>query len=85
MSAANHAHNLITVEIATELNIQLRGRGNDVYANAMRVRSPTGCYFYPDVVVVCDNPRFEDNVFDRLCCCSIRLNAELPFTVNGSL
>ena len=67
MPAANHAHNLITVEIATELNIQLRGRGNDVYANAMRVRtSPTGSYFYPDVVAVCDKPQFEDNVFDTL-------------------
>ena len=67
MPAANHAHNLITVAIATELNIQLRGRGNDVYANAMRVRtSPTGSYFYPDVAVVCDKPRFEDNVFDTL-------------------
>ena len=67
MPAANRAHNLITVEIATKLNIQLRGRGNDVYANAMRVRtSPTGSYFYPDVVVVCDKPHFEDNVFDTL-------------------
>ncbi|MYI93517.1 Uma2 family endonuclease, partial [Candidatus Poribacteria bacterium] len=67
MSAANHAHNLITVEIATELNIQLRDRGNEVYASTMRVRtSRTGAYFYPDVAVVCDKPRFEDNVFDTL-------------------
>ena len=67
MPAANQAHNLITVAIATELNIKLRGRGNDVYASAMRVRTnPTGSYFYPDVAVVCDKPRFEDNVFDTL-------------------
>lgn len=67
MSAANHAHNLITVEIATELNIQLRGRRSEVYASLMRVRtSPIGSYFYPDVAVVCDKPRFEDNVFDTL-------------------
>ena len=26
-SGANHAHNLITLDIATELNIQLRGQG----------------------------------------------------------
>ncbi len=67
MSGASRAHNLITVEITTELNIQLRGRGCDVYSNDMRVRTkPTGSYFYPDVVVVCDKPRFEDNVFDTL-------------------
>ena len=67
MSGASNPHNLITVEITTELNIQLRGRASDVYASAMRVRtSSTGAYFYPDVAVVCDKPRFEDNVFDTL-------------------
>ena len=64
---ASRAHNLITLDIATELNIQLRGRDCEVYTSDMRVRtSPTGAYFYPDVVVVCDTPRFEDNVFDTL-------------------
>ena len=67
MSGASRAHNLITVDITTELNIQLRRRGCEVYSGDMRVRtSSTDSYFYPDVVVVCDKPRFEDNVFDTL-------------------
>lgn len=67
MSGASNAHNLITLDIATELNLQLRGSGCLVYSNDMRVKTkPTGSYFYPDVVVVCDKPRFEDNVFDTL-------------------
>ncbi|MDE0315394.1 MAG: Uma2 family endonuclease [Candidatus Poribacteria bacterium] len=67
MSGASNAHNIITVEITTELNIQLRQRGCFVYSGDMRVKTkPTGSYFYPDVVVVCDKPRFEDNVFDTL-------------------
>ena len=67
MSGASRAHNLITVDITTELNIQSRRRGCEVYSGDMRVRtSPTGSYFYPDVAVVCDKPRFEDNVFDTL-------------------
>jgi Uma2 family endonuclease len=67
MSGASRAHNLITLDIATELNIQLRGQDCEVYTSDMRVQtSPTGAYFYPDVVVVCDKPRFEDNVFDTL-------------------
>ena len=67
MSGASSAHNLITMDIATELNIQSRGRRCEVYASTMRVRtSPTGSYFYPDVVVGGDKPRFEDNVFDTL-------------------
>jgi len=67
MSGASNAHNIITVEITTELNIQLRPRGCFVYSGDMRVRtSRTGSYFYPDVAVVCEKPRFEDNVFDTL-------------------
>ncbi len=67
MSGASRAHNIITVDITTELNIQLRKRGCDIYSGDMRVRTnPTSSYFYPDVVVVCDKPRFEDNVFDTL-------------------
>lgn len=67
MSGASRAHNIITVDITTELNIQLRPRGCEIYSGDMRVRtSRTGSYFYPDVVVVCDKPRFEDNVFDTL-------------------
>ena len=67
MSGASSAHNLITLDIATELNIQLRQKDCLVYSNDMRVRtSPIGAYFYPDVAVVCDRPVFEDNVFDTL-------------------
>ena len=67
MSGVSNAHNLITLDIATELNLQLRGSGCLVYSNDMRVKTEaTGSYFYPDVVVVCDKPRFEDNVFDTL-------------------
>lgn len=66
-SGASRAHNLITGNILTELNIQLRTRGCEVYTGDMRVKTnPTGPYFYPDVVVVCGEPQFEDNVFDTL-------------------
>ena len=67
MPRANFAHNLITVDIATELNIQSRGRDWDVCMSNMRVRTGSkGAYFYPDVVVFCGEPQFEDNVFDTL-------------------
>ena len=67
MSGASLAHTLITLDIATELNIQLRGKTCQVVTNDMRVRTgPKGPYFYPDVVVFCGAPQFEDNVFDIL-------------------
>ena len=67
MPRVNFAHNLITVDIGTALNIQSRGRNWEVYMSNMRVKtSPKGAYLYPDVVVVCGEPQFEDNVFDTL-------------------
>ncbi len=67
MSGASRAHNLITNNISGELRNILKGSGCEVYANDMRVSTPiTTSYFYPDVVVVCDEPRFEDDVFDTL-------------------
>lgn len=67
MPRVNFVHNFITVDIATELNIQSRGQDWEVYMSNMRVRTgPKGAYFYPDVVVVCGEPQVEDNVFDTL-------------------
>lgn len=67
MSGASRAHNLITGNVSGELRAQLKSGKCEVYANEMRVSSQlTSSYFYPDVVVVCEEPRFEDDVFDTL-------------------
>ena len=67
MPGASRAHNLITNNISGELRNLLKGSRCEIYANDMRVSSPlTSSYFYPDVVVVCEEPRFEDDVFDIL-------------------
>ena len=67
MSGASREHNLITGNIFGELRNLLKGSGCETYANEMRVSAPvTSSYFYPDVVVVCEEPRFEDDVFDIL-------------------
>ena len=67
MSGASREHNLITNNISGELRSLLKGSGCETYASDMRVSAPvTSSYFYPDVVVVCEEPRFEDDVFDIL-------------------
>lgn len=67
MPGASRAHNLITMNISAELHSLLKGSGYETYANEMRVSTPsTSSYFYPDVVVVCEEPRFEDDLFDTL-------------------
>ena len=66
-SSSNWAHNLITGNIAAGLYTRLGNSGSFIFANEMRVSIPSAnSYFYPDVGVVCEEPRFEDNVFDIL-------------------
>jgi Uma2 family endonuclease len=67
MSGASRRHNLISLNIGAELRAQLRHRPCEVYTSDMRVKvSPTGLYTYPDVVVVCGEPVFEDTAGDTL-------------------
>ncbi len=66
MSGTSRAHNLITGNICAGLHSLLKGSRRETYMNAMRVSAPvTSSYFYPDVIV-CEEPRFEDDVFDIL-------------------
>ena len=66
-SSSNLAHNLITGNIASGFHTHLKGTECFVFANQMRVSIPAAkSYFYPDVGVVCEEPRFEDDVFDTL-------------------
>lgn len=67
MSGASREHNLIVTNIVISLGQQLRGRPCEVYANDMRVKMPaSNLYVYPDVVVVCGTPQFEDSDLDTL-------------------
>ena len=67
MTGAGRKHNLITGNIAGELHQQLKGKPCEVYASEMRVKvTSSGLYTYPDVVVVCGQPQFEDGYLDTL-------------------
>ena len=67
MTGASRRHNIIAFNIANALGPQLRGRPCEGYPSDMRVRIPTTrAYMYPDVVVVCGEPQFEDDYVDTL-------------------
>lgn len=68
MTGASRRHNLIAGNLFADLHSQLkRNRGCEVFANDMRVRVPVDdMYTYPDVVVTCGEPRFEDGELDTL-------------------
>jgi Uma2 family endonuclease len=66
MAGATREHILITGNIAQRLGNQLEGKPCETYSNDMRVRAAPTTYVYPDVVVVCDEPEFEDSESDIL-------------------
>lgn len=72
MPDPSSAHDMIIGNIYRELYTRLRGSEYDTYMNGlglsgMRVSTPTTTsYFYPDVLVVCEELRFENDVFGTL-------------------
>lgn len=67
MSGASREHNLIVSNVIMTLGPQLKGRSCELYPSDMRVRVPVAkLYTYPDVVVVCGEPQFEDAELDTL-------------------
>jgi Uma2 family endonuclease len=67
MVGASKRHNLITANVIRILGNQLLNRPCNVYPSDMRVKvTATGKYTYPDVVVACEEERFDDAENDTL-------------------
>ena len=67
MVGASRRHNLIAGNIFGELRQQLKAKPCEAYTNDMRVAIPAkGLYTYPDVIVVCGEPKFTDEHIDTL-------------------
>ena len=66
MAGASRKHNLIGTNTGTEIRFQLKGKNCETYISDMRVRTKPNRYGYPDVVVVCGEPKFADEEFDVL-------------------
>jgi Uma2 family endonuclease len=67
MAGASWEHTLIKDNLAGEARDQLKSGPCRVLTSDLRVKvKATGLYTYPDIVVVCDKPQFEDKVADTL-------------------
>jgi len=67
MAGAKRRHNVIAWNLGGELRQHLKGKKCEAYPADMRVFVPqTGLYTYPDLVVVCGEPEFQDDTFDTL-------------------
>lgn len=67
MPGASRKHNLVTMNISASLHYQLRKRPCEVYPSDMRVKiEATDLITYPDISIVCGEPRFDDSYKDTL-------------------
>lgn len=76
MAGASREHNLLAGNCFASLHTQLAPRDCEVYMGDMRVRiTEANLYTYPDLVVVCGQPEWEDARRDTL------LNPQVIFEV----
>ena len=67
MGGASRAHNQIALNLARLLGNEFADRKCTVYVSDMRVLvSDSGLYTYPDLVITCESPEFEDEHVDTL-------------------
>lgn len=67
MTGASRKHNLVAGQTYRHILNQLDNRPCEAYIGDMRVKvDATGLYTYPDITVVCSEPRFEDAEVDTL-------------------
>ncbi|MBV9923735.1 MAG: Uma2 family endonuclease [Acidobacteria bacterium] len=62
MTGATANHSTIVLNIGSELNVQLRGRGCKAFVIDMKVRlSGSNKFLYPDVTAVCGDLQYHDD------------------------
>jgi Uma2 family endonuclease len=67
MAGASEEHNIITLNVTTDLRVQLRGGPCRPFSGDMRVSvGGADMYVYPDVVVVCGERQYADDRRDVL-------------------
>jgi Uma2 family endonuclease len=70
IAGGSKAHNIITLNIASQLRSQLRGGASDVFMSDMKVKLSAAnqnqtIFYYPDVVLTCSDED-RDN-YCRIC------------------
>lgn len=66
MAGASENHNVISSNLFGELWTQTKKSQCRAFSSDMRVKAKKGNYYYPDIVVVCGERKFEDNKKDVL-------------------
>jgi Uma2 family endonuclease len=83
MSGASFKHNIIEDNVRGSLHEFLKGRKCRSFGSNLRVHVPKNTlYTYPDILIVCDAPKFVDNEFDTLLNPAVLIEILSPSTGN---
>lgn len=83
MAGTSYPHVIITANLVRRLGNALDGSPCRAVPTDLRVLvSSTGLYTYPDVVIVCGTPEFEDGKFDTLLNPTVIIEVLSPSTQN---
>jgi Uma2 family endonuclease len=81
MPGASRKHNLVTGNIYASLHVQLRKSRCEIYPSDMRVKvEATKLITYPDISIVCGEPRFDDSHKDTLLNPTVLIEVLSPST-----
>ena len=83
MSGASFKHNIIEDNLRGELHTFLKGKKCRSFGSNLRVHVPKNTlYTYPDILIVCEAPKFVDGEFDTLLNPAVLIEILSPSTGN---
>jgi Uma2 family endonuclease len=66
MTGASFRHTTLVGSVFAALRSAVRKQGCSMHTSDLKVKTPSGLYAYPDIVIVCGKPEFLDGEFDTL-------------------
>ncbi|HET9744765.1 MAG TPA: Uma2 family endonuclease [Chitinophagaceae bacterium] len=83
MSGARLKHNQVAANLMIDIGSFLKDKNCQVLPSDMRVTTPArDAYMYPDVTIVCNEPKLEDEKFDTLINPTVIIEIWSPSTQN---
>ena len=83
MSGASFKHNIIEDNVRGTLYSYLKGKKCRSFGSNLRIHIPKNTlYTYPDILIVCDEPKFIDNEVDTLLNPAVIIEILSPSTAN---
>ncbi len=83
MSGASFEHNVIEDNLRLVIGNHLKGKSCRSFGSNLRIHIPiNSLYTYPDILIICDQPKFQDQHFDTVLNPMVLIEILSPSTAN---